>query len=91
MLKSFKFWFCIALAVIIIGIVISNLCGVALQIDYLTSVLSVVLSIMITLGLIDRDLPSKTDAESIKHNLLEVQEKLEIDNENNTEIKSDKK
>ena len=77
MLKSFKFWFCIALCILLVGIVVAEIFGIHLQVDYLTGILSVVLSIMITLGLIDKDLPSKTDAESIKMELTEAQEKIE--------------
>ena len=84
MFKSFKFWMSIGLILVLIACFITDGFGLNIDVDYVTAIISVALSVMIMLGVIDRDLPTKTDAKDIQNELSNAKEDLtslkELDN-----------
>ena len=84
MFKSFKFWVSIGLIIVLVACFITDGFGLSIDVDYVTAIISVALSVMIMLGVIDRDLPTKTDAKDIQNELNSAKEDLtslkELDN-----------
>ena len=76
MLKNFKFWFAMAIVVLLIVACISDIFGIGLKLDYITGIISVLLSVLITFGIVNRGMPKDTDVKSLQNDLKEELDKI---------------
>ncbi len=76
MFKSFKFWLSIGLIIALVVCFVTDGFGVKIDVDYVTAIISVALSVMIMLGVIDKDLPAKTGVKDIQNQLKSAKDDL---------------
>lgn len=75
-LKSYKFiTICVAMLILLVSFVLSAF-KVDVPISYIATIISIVLSFLIMIGLVDKDLPKTITSETIKDDILSTIETL---------------
>lgn len=86
--KSYKFIIiCVAMLILLVSFVLA-LFKVDVPISYIVTIISIVLSFFIMVGLIDKDLPESTSSEIIKEDILSTIDTLKgdvVDNDKTNE------